>query len=172
RLARDLHDSIKQQVFTISMLVNSARSALGNDVIRTQTCLDETDAFVQQVQQELTALVQAWRPMALKEKGLVAALRELAAQWSHQSGITTNVVVEGEPFSLTVVEESLFRIVQESLANVARHSRATIVTIRLTGNPDTVWLKIDDNGQGFDQATLQGRGVGLLSMRERMHSLG
>jgi signal transduction histidine kinase len=66
RLARDLHDSVKQQVFAISMLVNSAKGMLRSDIDRTQICLDETDAFVQHVQQELTSLVGV--PVAVRQK--------------------------------------------------------------------------------------------------------
>ena len=113
------------------MLVNSAKGMLRSDIDSAQTCLDETDAFVQHVQQELTSLVQALRPAALEEKGLVVAVRELASQWSHQNGIAAHVRVEGEPSPEVMVEESLFRIVQEALANVARHSQATSVEITL-----------------------------------------
>ena len=172
RLARDLHDSAKQQMFAISMLVNSAKGLLRSDPDRAHTCLEETDAFVQHVQQELTALVQALRPTPLKEKGLVAAVRELAEQWSHQSGIPTQIKVQGELSPSAMIEETLFRIVQEALANVARHSRATTATITLTSELDAFTLRIDDNGQGFDRAAIQGKGVGLLSMQERVHTLG
>ena len=172
RLARDLHDSVKQQVFAISMLVNSARSTLRSDIERTQSCLEETDASVQRVQQELTALVQALRPAALEEKGLVVAVRELATQWSRQSGIATQVSVQDEASLSIMVEEALFRIVQEALANVARHSQATRVEITLTRKRDLFKLCIDDNGQGFEAARVQGKGIGLLSMQERMRSLG
>ncbi len=172
RLARDLHDSVKQQVFAISMLVNSTKGMLRSDIDRAQTCLDETDACVQRVQQELTALVHALRPAALEERELVAAVRELVSHWSQQSGIVAHLTVQGDPSPPMMVEEALFRIVQEALANVARHSRATTVEITLTSEQDTVRLKVDDNGRGFDHATAQGRGVGLLSMQERMHVLG
>ncbi|HET8845163.1 MAG TPA: sensor histidine kinase [Ktedonobacteraceae bacterium] len=171
RLARDLHDSVKQQVFAISMLVNSAKGLLRDDLERAQTCLEETDAYVQHVQQELTALVQALRPPKLEEKGLVAAVKELASQWSHQNGIATQVSAQGEPAEV-MVEEALFRVLQEALANVARHSQATAVEIALTSEQGIVRLRVDDNGQGFDPVAVQGRGIGLLSMRERMHALG
>lgn len=172
RLARDLHDSVKQQVFAISMLVNSARGMLRGDIERAQSCLEETDASVQRVQQELTALVQALRPSALGEKGLVVAVRELATQWSRQSGIAIQVRVQGEASLSIMVEEALFRIVQEALANVARHSQATRVEIALTCKRDLFKLCIGDNGQGFEAVRVQGKGIGLLSMQERMRSLG
>ncbi len=171
RLARDLHDSIKQQVFAISMLVNSARGLLRSDLERAQTCLNETDAFVQHVQQELTSLVHALHPPVLEEKGLVAAVQELAAQWSYQSGIAMRVRVRGEPAPALIVAECMFRIAQEALANAARHSHATSVEIRLASEQDTLRLVITDNGQGFDYETERGRGVGLLSMQERIRLL-
>jgi len=107
---------------------------------------------------------------ALEEKGLVAAVREFASQWSLQSGIATHVRVQGDFSPSVLVAETMFRIIQEALANVARHSQATTVEITLTSEQDTFKLSVNDNGQGFEHATAQGKGVGLLSMQERMHS--
>jgi NarL family two-component system sensor histidine kinase LiaS len=171
RLARDLHDSVKQQIFAISMLLNSAKGLLRSDLNRAQTCLEEIDTFVQHVQQELTSLVQALHPAALEEKGLVVAVRELASQWSHQSSIAANIRVQGDPSPSVRVAETLFRIVQEALANVARHSRASMVEITLTGEQGTVMVSINDNGQGFELTSGRGSGLGLLSMQERMRLL-
>jgi signal transduction histidine kinase len=172
RLARDLHDSVKQQVFAISMLVNSAKGMLNSDLDRVQACLDETDGYVQHVQHELISLVQALRPAALEEKGVGAAVKEFASQWSRQSGMAIQVRIQGDLSPAPLIAESLFRILQEALSNVARHSQATSVEMTLACEQDTFRLKIDDNGQGFDLAVVQGRGVGLLSMQERMRLLG
>ncbi|HEV2660060.1 MAG TPA: ATP-binding protein [Ktedonobacteraceae bacterium] len=172
RLARDLHDSVKQQVFAISMLVNSAKGMLRSDLDRVQTYLDETDASVQHIQHELTSLVQALRPAVLEGKGFVTAVRELASQWSRQSGMVIQVRIQGAFSPMPMIAESLFRLVQEALSNAARHSQATSVEITLACEQDTCRLRIDDNGQGFDLAATQGRGVGLLSMQERMRLLG
>jgi signal transduction histidine kinase len=172
RLARDLHDSVKQQVFAISMLVNSAKATLRSDLDHVQTCLGETDTYVQHVQHELTSLVQALRPAVLEEKGFVTAVRELASQWSRQSGIAIHVRVQGDSSPAGMIAESLFRIIQEALSNGARHSQASLVEITLTSEQNTFKLSIDDNGRGFDFATTQSRGIGLLSMQERMRLLG
>src|SRR5262249_47019405 len=143
-------DSVKQQVFAVSMLVNSARGMLrGGDVSHAQHCLDETDELAQRVQAELTALVRALRPVGLEEKGLAAALRELAAQWARQSGIAARVEIEGAAPSAPRIEETLFRVAQEALANVARHSRATMVHIRLIYADESWTLAVEDNGRGF-----------------------
>jgi NarL family two-component system sensor histidine kinase LiaS len=172
RLARDLHDSVKQQAFAISMLLSSARSALKSDPSRAETHLDEVDGVVRDLQQELTTLVRALRPTALTEKGLTAAVEDLVSHWSEQTGIATRLTVEGIADLSPAVEEALFRIAQEALTNIARHSHATTVTIALTTEQDAVQLTIDDNGAGFDPNAAVGTGVGLLSLRERTRSVG
>jgi len=171
RLARDLHDSVKQQIFAISMQVGAVKVLLGRDLDAAKKRLDETDVLVRQAQQELTTLIKELRPAALESKGLVEAVRELMAQWMQQTGIIAKLQVEGQQTLPITVEEALFRVVQEALSNVARHSNATLVRMKLSMLDDTVTLTIDDNGQGFD-STQQKHGVGLLSMQERMKALG
>ena len=172
RLARDLHDSMKQQVFAIALLVNTARGILRCNSDQAQACLDETDALVQQVQQEMTSLVRTLHPVPLDGKGLASMLQELALQWSHQTGIITNVQIASTPALPQLVEEAFFRITQEALTNVARHSQATTAEITLSCKQNCVMLTIQDNGVGFDVSARKGRGIGLISMQERMHTLG
>ena len=181
RLARDLHDSVKQQVFAISMQIGATKVLLKRDVAAAELHLNEADKLVRQAQQELTSLIRELRPAALEGKGLVNALRELATSWAQQTDIVANLRVEEadgakgaegtQTLSLTV-EEALFRVAQEALANVARHSKATLVQLLLTTTDDTVTLSVADNGQGFDPAQQGRSGVGLLSMQERMKALG
>jgi signal transduction histidine kinase len=172
RLARDLHDSVKQQVFAVSMQIGAIKVLLRRDVDAAEVRLNEADKLVRQAQQELTSLIRELRPAALEGKGLAAALRELVTQWTQQTGIVANLRGEGSQTLPLTVEEALFRVGQEALANVARHSKATLVQMLLTSTDDTVTLSVIDNGQGFD-TTYQGRlGVGLLSMQERMKALG
>jgi NarL family two-component system sensor histidine kinase LiaS len=173
RLARDLHDSVKQQIFAVSMQIGATRVLLKRDVDAAEARLNEADKLVRQAQQELTTLIRELRPVALEGKGLSAALRELATQWAQQTDIVANVRAEEGTQTLPLtVEEALFRVAQEALANVARHSKATLVQMQLTSADDTVTLSVVDNGQGFDTAHEGRLGVGLLSMQERMKSLG
>lgn len=175
RLARDLHDSVKQQVFAISMQIGATKVLLKRDVPAAEARLLEADKLVRQAQQELTSLIRELRPVALEGKGLVTALRELATQWTQQTDIVSNVRIESTDGTQTIsliVEEALYRIAQEALANVARHSKATLVQMVLTTTEETVTLSILDNGQGFDAVRQEGLGVGLLSMQERMKALG
>jgi signal transduction histidine kinase len=171
RLARDLHDSVKQQIFAVGMQIGATKMLLKRDADAAEKRLDEAQKLVRQAQQELTSLIKELRPVALEGKGLVTALRELVTQWTQQTDIVANVRVEGaQPLPL-IVEEALFRVAQEALSNIARHSKATLVQMDVTLTDEYVTLSIVDNGQGFDSAQ-QGRtgamGVGLLSMRERM----
>ena len=172
RLARDLHDSVKQQIFAISMQVGAIKVLLGRDLDAAKKRLDETETLVRQAQQELTTLIKELRPAALEGKGLIEALRELMTQWMQQTGIIAKLQVEGQQTLPLTVEEALFRVAQEALSNVARHSHATLVHIKLAIVGDTVTLTVDDNGEGFDSAQRNGRGVGLHSIQERMQAFG
>ncbi len=172
RLARDLHDSVKQQIFAISMQVGAVKVLLGCDVTAARKRLDEIEILVHEAQQELTTLIKELRPVALDGKSLVEALRDLMAQWMQQTGIIAKLQVEESQTLPLVVEEAFFRVAQEALANVARHSHATLVQIKLSIRDDIVTLTLKDNGQGFDNTQLNGQGIGLHSMQERMKALG
>ena len=172
RLARDLHDSVKQQVFAISMQLAAIRILLKRDVNAAEVRLGKAELLVKQAQQELTALIRELRPAALDGKGLVDALRELLSQWSQQHEIVANLQVEGEAVLPLLVEEALFRVAQEALSNIARHSQPTLVQFILSISEENVTLTIQDNGRGFHPEQLGARGVGLLSMQERMKALG
>jgi NarL family two-component system sensor histidine kinase LiaS len=168
RLARDLHDSIKQNVFATALLVGAARSHLPADTLPAQTYLAEAEALAEQTRQELTALIRELRPVRLEDRGLAVALHDYAEDWSRRMGIAVALQVQGERIVALDIEEALFRVAQEALANVARHSKAAHAAIRLEWDGAQVHLTIADDGVGFDVAHANGRGVGLASMRERV----
>jgi NarL family two-component system sensor histidine kinase LiaS len=172
RLARDLHDAVKQQVFATAMQVGAALALLDQNPTAAKKCLAETDRLVHQTQRELTSLIQELRPAALEDKGLTTALREYVSDWSRQNNITAEVRVRGEQSMLFLLEQTLFRVTQEALANIARHSDATAVEVYLAWEGDQVTLSISDNGRGFNPATTHGKGLGLRSMRERVEAIG
>jgi len=172
RLARDLHDSVKQQIFAVSMQIGATKVLLKRDIDAAEGRLNEAEKLVHQAQQELTSLIRELRPVALEGKGLVVALRELATEWTQQTNVVANLRVEGTQTLPLSVEEALFRVAQEALANVSRHSKATLVQMVLTITDETVTLSIVDNGHGFDTTHQTYLGVGLLSMQERMKALG
>jgi signal transduction histidine kinase len=171
RLARELHDSVKQHMFTNVLLVHAARKLFPRDPEGAQQHLVEAEELAEQVQQELSAAIQALRPAVLEGPDLTTVLQDYARDWSRRVGIVVDVRVQGERTTPLQIEEVLSRVSQEALANVARHSRASEVKIQLTWNEEEVGLSICDNGQGFDTARTVGTGLGLTSMRERVEAL-
>ena len=172
RLARDLHDSVKQQVFAVSMNLAAAQALWERDPQAARQRLDIATEVSRQTQQELTTLIQTLRPPQLSEKSLSAALDELVRQWARQNNCRAAFRVEGSPQPLhPETEQAFFRMAQEALSNIARHSRASMVEMALIFNHDTAALEVRDDGQGFDP-NQPVSGLGLRSMRERIHALG
>ena len=172
RLARDLHDSVKQQVFAATMTLGAAEALWEQDCEAARQKVAEALSLSQEAQRELTVLIRELRPAALEGKGLAAALQEHVEDWSRQTGIAAEVGVQGERPLPLEVEQVLFRVVQEALANVARHSGATRTDVTLSFTDEFATLTVADDGRGFDVAAAEGRGLGLRSMRERVKTLG
>jgi NarL family two-component system sensor histidine kinase LiaS len=172
RFARDLHDSVKQQVFATSFQVAAARALLEDDPKAAEAHLKQAEELVRQAQRELNVLIQEMRPAALEGKGLAAALRDYVEDWSQRTGIPVQVHVRGERGVPLEVEQALFRVAQEALANVAKHSGAGNVEVDLAYTADSLALRVADDGRGFDPAKNPGEGFGLQSMRERAAGLG
>ena len=172
RLSRDLHDSVKQHLFAVSMQVNTALSQIDHNSAGTRKHLLEADTLISQAQQDLTALIHELRPSVLQQHGLPAALREQATGWGRQQGIAVDLQLSEERTIPLAVEEALWWVAQEALSNIARHSQAKSVQVRLEYTPEQVTLTLADDGRGFEPASGQQSGVGLHSMRERMASVG
>jgi NarL family two-component system sensor histidine kinase LiaS len=170
RLARDLHDSAKQQAFAASAQLGAARARFKVDPQAAEAHLAEADALVDQVRQELTHLIQELRPAALQGTGLATALRDHALDWANQNDVNVDVRIRGARALPLEVEQSLFRIAQEALSNIARHSQARNARVLLAYNAGCVTLDISDDGQGFDVHNSRA-GMGLRSMRERAQLL-
>jgi NarL family two-component system sensor histidine kinase LiaS len=170
RLARDLHDSAKQQAFAVAAQLGAARATLKGDPEAADAHIAEAERLAYDLRQELTHLIEELRPAALGDRGLVTVVRAYAADWSRHAGIEVDVRVQGERALPLEIEQALFRIAQEALANVARHSQANRVEICLTYDVDAIALAVIDDGRGFDVDSTRG-GVGLQSMQERAASL-
>jgi signal transduction histidine kinase len=170
RLARELHDSVKQQVFAISMQLSAARNSL-SESDKAFAPVTEAERLAQQAGLELTTLIHELRPPTLEHQTLSAALQGHLAEWSRQNEIEIESNIEDNLSVPLPVEQALFRVAQESLANVARHSKATKVSVTLANENDEVKLTIEDNGMGFDPDNAV-KGVGLDSMSERLEAVG
>jgi NarL family two-component system sensor histidine kinase LiaS len=172
RLARDLHDSVKQQVFATTMQIGAAKAMLGHDVSKAEMHMNQAEELSRQAQLELGTLIRELRPVTLSEAGFVPALREYANDWAQQNAIDVELAVSETPGMDKLVEQALFRITQEALANVSRHSQASSVRIELSGINSEIVLSIIDDGIGFDMPEVSDNGMGLANMRERMRSVG
>src|SRR5829696_1024495 len=172
QFARDLHDSVKQQVFATSLQIAAARALIDKDTDSAESHLSQADELVRQAQKELNVLIQEMRPAALEGKGLATALREYVVRWSEGAEIRADFRVQGERRVPLEVEQALFRIAQEALANVARHSGAGHAEVDLIYVAGTTTLRVADDGSGFDTSRNPGGGFGLQSMRERLVRLG
>lgn len=166
RLARDLHDSVKQQVFAISMQLSAARTALSQTDTAYSSVM-EAERLAQQAGSELTTLINALRPAALESQTLADAVRGHVETWSRQNGIESEIVIQPMASVNPQTEHALFRVLQEALANVARHSGASRVKVSLQAESDRVFLKVEDNGAGFDVERNR-KGIGMDSMKERL----
>ena len=172
RFARDLHDSVKQQVFAASFQVAAARALIEKDAKAAEAHLTQAEELVRQAQRELNVLIQEMRPAALEGKGLAAALRDYVEDWSRRAEIPVEVHIRGEREVPLEVEQALFRVAQEALANVAKHSSAENVEVDLIYAADSLTLHVADDGRGFDPAKNLSEGFGLQSMRERAVGFG
>lgn len=170
RLARDLHDSVKQQAFAASAQLGAAQALWDTNPPAARDHLQKAAALLDEVRRELGMMIYELRPAALQGQGLAGALREWGAGWSQQCGIPLEIHVAGERSLNADTEQALFRITQEALSNIARHSRAQTVKVDLAFGANDLRLSICDDGQGFDPQ-VPSAGFGLRSMRERAERL-
>jgi ligand-binding sensor domain-containing protein/signal transduction histidine kinase len=169
RLARDLHDSAKQKAFAALAQLGTARGILNGHGNGVNMHLNEAENLVTDVIQELTFLVQEIYPLALQEKGLVSTLREHIFEWENRNDTIVQLTTRNERRLPLEVEQALYRVTQEALANVARHSHARRVDMSLVYSSDSVQLSVSDDGCGFDLGAKHG--MGLRSIRERVSSI-
>jgi signal transduction histidine kinase len=170
RLARDLHDSAKQQAFALSAQLDAVRSLIRRDPIAAEKHVERAEQLADSLRQALANLILELRPPELGQAGFAAGLKRYVSDWSQQSNIEAGVRVQGERTLPPTVEHTLFRIAQEALANVARHSHARRADVRLDYTPNSLSLTIRDDGQGFDPEHSKA-GIGTQSMRERTATL-
>lgn len=172
RLARDLHDSVKQQAFAASAQLGAVKAHMSKNPEKAYLHLVEADLLVAKIRQELTELIQELRPVEIKGKGLIAAVKDYAEDLARRNDIEIIIAVWGELSLPLDVEKCIFRVVQEALANVLWHSQADKVDLTLDYRPDVFYLSIEDNGIGFDYNRNNIEGMGLEFMCERAALIG
>jgi GAF domain-containing protein len=172
RLARELHDSVTQSLFSVTLLSKAALSLWERDASRARDRLERAHEVAQGALAEMRALIFQLRPMALQEEGLVSALKKHVAALHSRHNQVVELHISGEERRLSAgVEEAAFRVVQESLNNVIKHARATSTRVDLEFGPDCLRVRTTDNGVGFDQSSPRPQTMGMSSMRERAEAV-
>lgn len=171
RLARDLHDSAKQEALAASFHLGTALTVFDRDPESAKTHLIEAESLVDSVRGELTDLIHELRPPSINGDSFDETVNEYLIEWAHQTGVAVSLTVEGFVDLPLETKQAMYRIVQEALSNVARHSSADQVIVVIEYQDSRVLLIIRDDGVGFDTQQHHD-GIGLESMRERTESLG
>ena len=176
RIARDIHDQLGQRVtglrLQIASMADIVGDAVGSDQMKTLISTAE------KLDSDVSFLAWELRPASLDDLGLLQALSEFANEWSHHYQIEVDVIGRGfrsERLS-TEAETHFFRIMQEALNNIAKHSEASRVNIILESNSELVTMIIEDNGRGFDRDSQKrlrdNKSLGLLGIKERAMLVG
>lgn len=172
RLARDLHDGVKQYLFGVNLAVSAALNQLDENPETARAKLMDAKELSRRAQAEMQALLNELRPAGLDQHGLVVALSNHLDTFRQREEIHV-AWYPADDLSLPLTHEQvLFRVAQEALTNVARHAEANRVTVELSATANTVTLQVADDGKGFDPQEAQtGSTMGLKGMRERLTAL-
>lgn len=173
RLAQELHDAVSQQLFSIALISATAAKIFDQDPGRAAELLRQIEQSANKAQSEMRALLLQLRPQTLENRPLADAIRLLAQELAAKIPVTCHLQVA----DLTLpahIENHLYRIFQEGLANVLRHSQASEVEIRLDSldQGSRVYLSIADNGVGFAETSIPKTSFGIRTIKERASELG
>lgn len=178
RLARDLHDSIKQQIFSMNVSAAAIEARWENDPDGARLALADVRRGAKEAMAEMNALLQQLRPAPLEKVGLIEALKEQCEALGYRTGAKVTVQIGKLPLDeewLPGTQEAIFRIAQEALANIARHARAKQVMLLLKpyhhADGKALMLLIGDDGRGFDLKQ-PSTGMGLSNIQERVNDIG
>jgi signal transduction histidine kinase len=179
-IARELHDGTAQQLFALTVNLARLAQTLPELDEKARSHLDECHALAEQSLHEVRTLSYVLRPPQLDRAGLLPALGWYVAGFVERSGIDVELAGPPDLGRLPAeVETTLFRIVQEGLTNIHRHSGSTCARITLTADLDSIVLVIEDRGHGLPPAATAAAngdphlpGMGIISMRERLRPLG
>ena len=172
KLARELHDSVSQILYGISLGVHTARALQDREPGLVAEQLDDVLGLTKAGLAEMRALIFELRPESLATEGLVSALAKQAAALQARHELPVEAELCDEPDLPLRVKQELYRVAQEALHNTIKHAHASQVNLRLGRTAEAIILEVRDNGVGFrPQDSFPGH-IGLVSMRERLENLG
>jgi signal transduction histidine kinase len=171
RIARELHDSISQDLFSASLVASGLRKALPPGT-KLQRQAESMELTLERTRREMRAMLMEMRPVALETASLAVALTETCRAYEAQFGVAVAARIE-VPDLTPPAEHAILRVVQEALGNAVRHGRPQAIDLTVATVAGRVTITIRDDGAGFDPSQVAGRrGMGLQMMRERVEELG
>jgi len=174
RLARELHDSVAQALYSISLFIDATRMALQmNKPQVVENHLEELSVLSREAMSDMRLMIFELRPPILERVGLIGALQTRLDAVENRAGFQSSFHAEGSVHLSPKQEGELYRITQEALNNVIKHAQANQVKVRVLAEAGFVRITIEDDGVGCDPEIAElGGGQGLRSMRERAASIG
>lgn len=174
RIARELHDSVSQELFAATMMMSAINSMIheeDNPLLKKQ--MNRVEGIIGSAQTEMRALLLHLRPIELKNRSLSEGIQNILAELNGKVPVDVQWELDDTIQLESGIEDHLFRITQEAIANTLRHARASRLEVFLTQTQNQVQLKIIDDGKGFDVTSVRQSGnYGLTNMRERVTSMG
>ena len=170
RMARELHDTLAQGLTGITLQLEAARGHLGRD--NASRALTIVDQALTSARATLTASRQAIDDLRRNPDDLASEIGTRAARFTRDTGVRSSVEISGETALPPETREHLLRVLDEALANVARHAEAAQVLVRFTDGPAGLSLQVVDDGRGFDPGAVGEGHYGLVGMRERAGLIG
>ena len=174
RLARNLHDSVTQTIFSVTLTAEAAKILIDRDKEQTVEQLDKLLELSGSALAEMRSLIFELRPTAVAELGILPALNQYIARLDEFNNLKVDLHVQGEPNLEDLEAQRLFFIIREALNNIVKHAEVDEAGITLDFGNDRVLLKVEDHGKGFDPSSIDPtkNKLGLASMRERVEKFG
>ena len=174
RMARNLHDSVTQTIFSMRLTAEAANMLLVQNPSRVGAELDKLQSLAKSALAEMRSLIMELRPTAVTELGFVPALRHHLIAMERQYGLMVDLQVTGEPHLTETESQRLFRISQEALNNVVKHAQTDKAWLTVCFDGQQIDLTVKDQGQGFDPEALNTTDdhVGLAVLQERVDAMG
>ncbi len=174
RIARELHDDVNQRLALLAIEMTNMLSDPSTLTIQAKETIQSLNQRLVRISDDVRRMAYQFHPSILDDLGLTAALKHMADEWSEKTGIKTVIVQQEvtDPLPRDIAS-CLYRVAQESLANILKHARAARVELELTCDDQEITLSIYDTGVGFDLKDIRARhpGLGLVNMRERVRSV-
>jgi signal transduction histidine kinase len=174
RLARNLHDSVTQTVFSMNLAAQSASLLLDKEPSSSSNQLLRLEELAASALSEIQTLVSQLRPRSVAEEGLPNALRRMAAERQEREGLHVSLHISGDKLLSETEAVGLYSIAYEALTNVIKHSGVLEATVRLDLDADGSYLEIEDRGLGFNPhaAINQREHLGMTGMSEQANEIG